>query len=120
MFCSLRVSNRLFSIPQAIHTKRARIPVEEVSDNDDNDYDSKEDASEPSDYEEHSDTDDEDTEEARSEIGEDRDNEEELERQNNENVRPGWKRWNCLPQPIVDTNPQSTRNRIIFISVVFY
>ncbi|KAG5888333.1 hypothetical protein JTB14_014564 [Gonioctena quinquepunctata] len=50
--------------------------------------DSEEDASEASDYEKH-DTDDEDTEEARSEIGEDSDSGEKLERQNNENVRPG-------------------------------
>ncbi|KAG5881851.1 hypothetical protein JTB14_034131 [Gonioctena quinquepunctata] len=76
--------NRLLFISLAVHTKRARIPLEEVSDND---YDSEED-----DYEEHSDTDDEDTEKARSEIGEDSDSEEELERQNNENVRPEWRR----------------------------
>ncbi|KAG5871620.1 hypothetical protein JTB14_014465 [Gonioctena quinquepunctata] len=63
--------------------------VEEVSDND---YESEENGSESSDYEKHSDTDDEDTEEARSEIGEDSNSEDELERQNNEN-------------PIVDTNP---------------
>ncbi|KAG5874637.1 hypothetical protein JTB14_010702 [Gonioctena quinquepunctata] len=60
--------------------KRSRIPVEEVSDND-------------HDYEEHSDTDDEDTEEARSDIGENSEIEEDRERQNDENIRPGWRRW---------------------------
>ncbi|KAG5880394.1 hypothetical protein JTB14_035815 [Gonioctena quinquepunctata] len=67
VFCFHRVSNRLLFIALAAHTKRGRIPLEEVSDNN---YEFEEDASEPSDYEEQSDTDDEDTEKVSSEIGE--------------------------------------------------
>ncbi|KAG5892059.1 hypothetical protein JTB14_022717 [Gonioctena quinquepunctata] len=65
----------------------------------------------------HSDTDDEDAEEAGSEIGEDSDSGEELDRPNNEIVRPGggseiqMMNSSGNSQSIVDTNHQSTNQK---------